>query len=578
MAQFDNVFFELLGENEGVRDWQGLQILATFDNNNNQPNITTSELTFVKPMGTKLIEYIDNGANGIGNGLFEGVDFKMSIDTPNTGVFDGIVDLSDDIEINRDIDEVKAKLLKLDGLNTFANVSEAITMTLLESEGVFSQSDYVDIEYVKETPFDFISTAILSITIYQLIDNLQRLIKETGDILGDSGGEAIGGATGFAGSAFISAAKIALKTAYIAVISYQLLQTVEEVFNIIYPIKKYHKGIKLKTILEKGCAFAGYTYANSITELDNLYYLPRTTQEGTISKSTTRSGLPQSGDPIYTLGRVVGLVKDLFYAKVNITNGEVQIVPLKNESFWKRQSNYQMRDVKVDIEKYNTAELKPTKLYSFSTDNNDYWTLNDYKGTVYEVKTEPKSYSDFRKVTMKGVEELEFPVALGSRKGGLSVLEEILKAFGSVADSILDWFFFSTEFEQKVIDRTGLLRMSSDTVAVPKLLKLNSNLRLSPNVRDSWSAKYLYDNYHYYNSFVLNNFGQQYKIFEKVKMDASFQDFLDILDSNIGTDAEGNEVEFLSILYNFGGGFWEADYKIKYVYTKNLKETYNEPE
>ena len=53
MAQFDNVKFELLGESEGVRDWQGLQIIATFDNDNNQPNITTSELTFSLDMGKK---------------------------------------------------------------------------------------------------------------------------------------------------------------------------------------------------------------------------------------------------------------------------------------------------------------------------------------------------------------------------------------------------------------------------------------------------------------------------------------------------------------------------------------------
>jgi len=131
MAQFDNVKFKLLGESEGVRDWQGLQIIATFDNDNNQPNITTSELTFSLDMGKKLIEHIDNGAVGIGNGIFEGVDFEMKLNTPSTDVFKGIVDLANDIEVNKEKQEVKAKLLKLDGLNTFANVSEAITMGLL---------------------------------------------------------------------------------------------------------------------------------------------------------------------------------------------------------------------------------------------------------------------------------------------------------------------------------------------------------------------------------------------------------------------------------------------------------------
>ena len=55
MAEFDNVNFSVLGETDGVRDWQGLQILATFDNNNNQANISTSELSFVGEMGKAII-------------------------------------------------------------------------------------------------------------------------------------------------------------------------------------------------------------------------------------------------------------------------------------------------------------------------------------------------------------------------------------------------------------------------------------------------------------------------------------------------------------------------------------------
>ena len=60
-------------------------------------------------------------------------------------------------------------------------------------------------------------------------------------------------------------------------------------------------------------------------------------------------------------------------------------------------------------------------------------------------------------------------------------------------------------------------------------------------------------------------------------MNASFEDFLKIINNNIATDEEGNRVVFDSILYNFGGGYWEADYRIQYQYTTNLRETYTEP-
>ncbi len=122
MAQerFEKLNFSLLGESEGVRDWQGLQVLATFDNDNQQANITTSELSFVDGMGKAIIDYIDGGLTGATNGIFEAPEFKMSIDRPNTEIFDGMLDLANDITINRDMNEVKCKLKLKNGLNQFA--------------------------------------------------------------------------------------------------------------------------------------------------------------------------------------------------------------------------------------------------------------------------------------------------------------------------------------------------------------------------------------------------------------------------------------------------------------------------
>jgi len=579
MSQFDNVVFELLGESEGVRDWQGLQILATFDNDNNQPNITSSELTFTNEMGKKIIEHIDNGANGIGNGIFEGVDFKMWLNNPSTDVFDGILDLADDIEINRDKNQVKAKLLKLDGLNTFANISDSITMALLEQEDVFSSSDYVDIPYVKETPFDFISTAILVLSIYQTTKQLQDITREIADLAGDSGGEAAGSlSTGLVGAGIITFAKGAAKILYAAAMLYILIDMMDELLSLLYPAKKYHRGIKLKTIIEKGCSFAGYNYINSIPELDNLYLIPRKTTEGRKNIPNSDTGLPVTRGPLYTLGKCVGLVKDLFGAKVSISGDDVNIVPLINTGFWEKTSPYVTPDVKIDVEKYNTNELVPTKVYSFSVDDSDYWTLENYRGTSYEVKVMPNSYSDLRKVTMKGIEELQFPVSLGVRKNELSVLENTFKALAKVVDKLSKIFGSNPDYSGRIENRKGMLKMSSDLVNVPKLLRLNSQLLLPTDYKDNWSAKYLYENYLNHFSFVLNNYGQQYRIYEKIRMNATFQDFLDVVDNNIGEDAQGNRVKFESILYNFGGGYWEADYRVHQIYTRNLKETYIEPE
>tara|TARA_Y100000389_G_scaffold204229_1_gene255712 strand:- start:1152 stop:2888 length:1737 start_codon:yes stop_codon:yes gene_type:complete len=577
MAQFDNVKFELLGESEGVRDWQGLQIIATFDNDNNQPNITTSELTFSLDMGKKLIEHIDNGS-----GIFQGVDFEMFLNTPSTDVFKGILDLADDIEVNREKQEVKAKLLKLDGLNTFANVSEAITMGLLESEGKFTSSDYVDIPYVKETEFDYLATAILIVSIFQIQAQLKAIFREKLDLTADSGGETAGSlSTGLLGAGVIGFGKGAAKIIYFAAMFYILLDMIKQLFDILFPIVKYHRGIKLKTILKKGCEFAGYEFSSTITELDDLYILPRKTEAGRRNIPNAETGLPVSGGPLYTLGKCVGLVKDLFNAKVKITdNNKVHIEPLNNRGFWELDSAYEMPPIKVDIDKYNTNELVGTKVISFTIDNDNYWDLDNYKGTSYEIKTLPKAYDDFKKVLIKGVSELTFPVALGTRKTEESLLERTFRTFANIADSLSVIFKSNNDFTGKVDRKAGMLRMSTDLVNIPKALRLTPTLKLEKNHRDIWSAKYLYEKYHYVNSFVKDiakDQYNQYKVYQKIKMNASFEDFLKIINNNIATDEDGNRVVFDSILYNFGGGYWEADYKIQYQYTTNLKETYTEP-
>jgi len=585
MAQFDNVKFELLGESEGVRDWQGLQIIATFDNDNNQPNITTSELTFSLDMGKKIIDHIDNGA-----GVFQGIDFEMFLNNPSTEVFKGILDLADDIEVNREKKEVKAKLLKLDGLNTFANISEGITMGLLESEGKFTSADYVDIPYIKETEFDYFGTAILIVSIFQIQQQLSQIIKDGFDLGADTGGEAAGGALGPIGAAIIAFGKAAAQVIYYAAMFFTLISMVQELINTLFPIPKKHRGIKLKRILEVGCEFAGYEFVASsmIPELDELYILPRKTQEGRIIIPKNESGLPVTGGPLYTLGKCVGLVKDLFNAKVKIVDNKVYIEPLKNKGFWELGSDYEMPPIKVDIDKYNTNELIGTKVISFSIDNNNYWDLDNYRGTSYEIKTIPKSLNgeDYRSVLIKGLSELTFPVALGTRKKEGSILERTFKTFANIADSLSSIFKTNNDFFGTVQaeSRDRLLRMSTDLVNIPKLLRLTPELKMKANNRDIWSAKYLYDRYHYVNSFVkevANKDDQdnlnQYKVYQKIKMNASFEDFLKIINNNIATDEDGNRVVFDSILYNFGGGYWEADYRIQYQYSTNLKESYTEP-
>ena len=575
---FDQIKALTLGQTEGLRDWEGLQVLATFDNANKQANISTSELTFTGPMGQALIDYIDNGASGIGNGIYEGVDFSLSLSNPTTDVFNGFLDLADDIEINRDLRQVKCKLGQVDGLNTFANISQAITVGLLESENKFSASDYVDVPYVKVDDFDFLSTAILIIAAYQMQLEIKKNVKLIADRFNEFGTLATTGLGGPLSAIARTAIYVGITLIYIGFMVIALVKMVKQILDLLLRFRKYHRGIGMKDLITIGCAHAGYTFHSSIPELNEIHYIPKKTEKGRIKIKRGTTGLPLTGGVMYTLSQQVGIVQDLFNAKTKVIGKDVYIEPLKNTAFWEKGSTFEMKDVYIPVEKNNANEIVGTKVISFSTDTADKWTLENYKGTTYEIKTLPKTFDDERKVLIKGLEEITFPVALGTRKDSLTVLEKTLLFFAKIADGMVIVFGGKPQFAAKIKDNLNIMKMSSDLIEVPKLLRLDSSYRLLKTDRDTWGAKYLYDNYHYYNSFVLNNYGQQYQLFKDIRMDASFQNFLDILSNNIGTHSDGRKAEFESILYNFGGGFWNASYRIKKIHSANLKETYTEPE
>lgn len=581
MAQerFEKLNFSLLGESEGVRDWQGLQVLATFDNDNQQANITTSELSFVDAMGKAIIEYIDGGLTGATNGIFEAPEFKMSIDRPNTEIFDGMLDLANDITINRDMNEVKCKLKLKNGLNQFAEVSQAITVGLLEEKGLIGRADYVNIPYIKVTDFEFFTAAIMTVSLLQMEQTFEDAIAKASESLAEaiallSASLVPNPAITFTW-AFLKAA-IAIAWALIVVIL--IIRAATELIELLVHLKRYHKGIKFVTLIEKGVELAGYTFSSSIPEFENLYILPKKTQKGKLIPSRNDDGLPKSGGALYTLEKLIGLAKDLFKANVKIEGETLYLEPLKNVAFWERETTYNMPDVYTPIEKYNTDELIATKTISFATDPNDLFTLENFQGTNYEIRIRPNSINDDQRVLMKGLTQLEFPVALGSVKERYSIADTIAKQFAAVADKVAGYFGRNTNFSQEIESRISILKMSNDLVDVPKLLRLKSDYSMIRQYRAQWSAKYLYEQYHYWDSFVLNKENKQVQVFEKIKMPATLEDFLNVIGNNVGRMADGRTAKFESILYNFGAGYWEATFRVPKIYTENLNETYTEPE
>ena len=101
-----------------------------------------------------------------------------------------------------------------------------------------------------------------------------------------------------------------------------------------------------------------------------------------------------------------------------------------------QQSTWSLPDVLLDTKQYNTEEIKPERLLTFRIDQQDEWTIDNYLGTAYEIRTTQLTTIRKRAVLLKGLEEVNFETALPSRKNELNALEKFLKEVAGVVDDL----------------------------------------------------------------------------------------------------------------------------------------------
>ena len=122
-------------------DWLDLEILATFENNSPEANITTESLTFVNEEAVLIRNWIRNGLTG-GVGIFEGMPFKVQILNTNNiyDSFEGYLDLTDAYSEISPV-RVTCKIKKTAGIISFTDRVDGLTFNYLRELGIFNASD-----------------------------------------------------------------------------------------------------------------------------------------------------------------------------------------------------------------------------------------------------------------------------------------------------------------------------------------------------------------------------------------------------------------------------------------------------
>jgi len=585
-----NVSFKLGGQLGGTpANLPELTLSANWGDREGQSEqeISTSSIEFVLEDATKLNKHVSDGLNG-GVGIFEGVPYR--IDLNSTNIFDGYIDLTNDaqfIESNK----VIANIVKQGGSDWLNDNADGISFGFLRNAGFISDSDYSVVPYVLNFRPEAFAVGQLTIAFYLLQKELIQGIRDTADITADLIESTIPSFTALGlpvfnvGKIITNSIRLAAQIAYTTAIIIALIQTIKDLINQFFPPVRRYRGMTYKRMFEVGLEYFRLTFESTIFDdpvWKNAVYLPNKSKRGGLFGNTDATGHPNLNSAIYNFGDFIRVMLETFNADYKIENG---VFKFERRDYWDNLSTYILPDVETNQSarlselQYNTDEFVKNYFISYQTDIQDQNTLENFEGTNYQIISEPIVTLNSTMTTGKGLAQIRPPFALGTRKDSLTVYEKSLLGVAKLLDGVVGIFGGNSNLASQIQGRRGMMVLSDDTTTVDKMLFIeNEELNTTQP-----SAQLLWEDFHFIESFVEvldSSTGllthNQYLILEAEKVDFDLDNWNEILNNNKFTTEDGRTGEIISIDWNFQIGTANIQYKIKQLYTKNIKLVFNE--
>ena len=578
------------------REWQDIKVLAAFGTNSNQPEVESDRFTLVKDAATAVIDHVNAGD------IFMGIDATLEFEQRNnvTTIFKGIIDTNDNYEeINPTFgseekpNQISVKFRAINTITTFRELIDGVTCGYLLDIGVIKDSDFTIINTVIVKRSTFMEVAMAVVMGYFLFKQIRDTIKEIANLVAEIVGHSTGGFIGPIAAVIFTAAKIVIQVFYVIALIKLMIDIIAKLKRLLAPPVVKNKGINFRTFAKKICNHYGFNFISPIPEMDSFHYLPSkpfTNEKNVILDNLpllvpTKYGTPSSSDFGYLLNEFFELCKRLFDAKIDVVGSDVHLRNV-NDPFWYNVSTYVPPiDIKFPTKKYNTQDLRNTRMMSFVTDPNDEWTMENYTGTSFEVKTQPVGTYDVKRVIIKGLDRTDIPMALPTRKNELSAVENFVLIFLKAADTLSKLLVKKTTFAADFVrNKTGILKIGQNDYTVAKIVPLvlgNDGAALTgkmpANHREILSARSLMEKYQHGRSFVSGAKLGQEVIYNGVRLPFTLADFLATLNNGKFVLPDGRMAEFKEIPYQFSSDTVECDIVVKEVYTNNLKELVYEP-
>jgi hypothetical protein len=177
-------------------------------------------------------------------------------------------------------------------------------------------------------------------------------------------------------------------------------------------------------------------------------------------------------------------------------------------------------------------------------------------------------------ITIKGLNDVNIPFALGRRKEKLNWVEAIAYGFFVLVDTITGIFGGGTNLAPQIGQRKNCLQISQEYFTTTKVIYgkfgeyLSGAIVQQPDYTNSISALTLWKKYHYINAIDQND----WIIKENVRVRLNGQDFVSLLNNNYA-DINGEMSEILKIEWIDEKSFAQITYQTRNNWAQNKIST-----
>ena len=574
-------------------NWEDLEITMEWAKGKIDATINLDNLLFKGEVATKIIKDLEE--NGYYNGREYRVEVGELLDPAMT--FEGYLDPSNDPLIKA-CNIIEIPLKRKQGEDWLVERAEGVVFRFLASEGYngdgkITEADYSGIPYIVNFQ-DAAELLILSLSAFmlakELVESIKAIAAQTKDLI--AGVTPVQGTAGpipviaFSIGQIIGAIiNLGITVAYTIGIIVGIVKLVEQIIEHLAPPKRFHLGIPQRLLAQRACEALGLTLKSTLldsmdTGSNRYVIIPSKSHkggsppEGTPIGEFTELGVPNAQDGLDNFGQYINFLKKTYNADYQIKDG---IFEFERRDFWKRNASYIIPDTfnnQEDLQNENTkntSELISNYLIIWDDDLRDANTINNQGGRTYQAITSPSVVNDPDLVLTKNSERISIPLSMALRKDSLTPFEEVLKVFLQAADFLSGTLGNSQSFSSQFSARVGSMLIEHHTTTRPKMVVMAGG-QLAMKQRSILSAKRLWENFHFIESFVtINDKNNQQKIFKEQKIPFCIADLVSLLNNNFCNTQSGQEAEIITLVYSVEKGSAIVTYRVFEVYDTKLE-------